>query len=330
MWMIGRPTRRTLLSATSMAPSATTFSCRLAPSSQPSYLLPGHTSGMVIISASALATNVTWSAGAYRLISGNFDGTGGAGVYYQAQSSAGTNYYTNVITDASVSVTAHNPTSATGVVPASAVGHTVGSFAVSNTGAATYSIPIVVPPGAAGMQPALSINYQSSAGNGLLGVGWGLGGLSEIERCNKTFVQDNSTDAVALTTADRFCLDGNKLRLTSGAYGVSGSTYQTEIETFSQVTAYGTAGNGPAYFTVEAKDGLIYEYGNSADSRIEAINAPANSTTPHTWALSKVSDRHGNTMTINYQEDGAPNGSFRPREILYTSNANASDRKSVV
>lgn len=324
MWMIGRPTRRTLLSATSMAPSATTFSCRLAPSSQPSYLLPGHTSGMVIISASALATNVTWSAGAYRLISGNFDGTGGAGVYYQAQSSAGTNYYTNVITDASVSVTAHNPTSATGVVPASAVGHTVGSFAVSNTGAATYSIPIVVPPGAAGMQPALSINYQSSAGNGLLGVGWGLGGLSEIERCNKTFVQDNSTDAVALTTADRFCLDGNKLRLTSGAYGVSGSTYQTEIETFSQVTAYGTAGNGPAYFTVEAKDGLIYEYGNSADSRIEAINAPANSTTPHTWALSKVSDRHGNTMTINYQEDGAPNGSFRPREILYTSNANAS------
>jgi hypothetical protein len=33
------------------------------------------------------------------------------------------------------------------------------------------------------MKPELSINYNSNSGNGLLGVGFGLGGLSAIHRC---------------------------------------------------------------------------------------------------------------------------------------------------
>lgn len=216
-----------------------------------------------------------------------------------------------------------SPATAAAIVPATAVGHTVGAFSVSNLGVANYSIPLVVPAGVAGMQPALSLNYQSSMGNGLLGIGWGLGGLSEIERCKKTLAQDNSNDSAVLSLADRFCLDGNKLRLISGTYGAAGSTYQTEIDTFSRVSAFGTAGNGPAYFVVEAKNGTRYEYGSSADSRIEAVNVPLIGSTPHTWALNKVSDRHGNTMTVAYQEDGAPNGSYRPVQITYTSNSAA-------
>lgn len=289
-------------------------------SSRSSYLVSGNASGAVFTSGSALASNVTWAADAYRLIAGDFDGTGGSGVYYQAVASSGANSYANVVTGSSVSTVAHNPSAATGVVSPTVVGHTVGSFAVSDAGAATYSIPIVTPPGVAGMQPALSINYASGSGSGLLGLGWGLGGFSEISRCGKTLIQDNSIDAVQLSLSDRFCLDGNKLRLTAGTYGVADSTYQTELETFARVTAVGSAGNGPASFVVEAKDGLIYEYGNTADSRIESL---AGSTTAHTWAVNKVTDRHGNYQTFTYQEDGAPNGSFRPTTITYTANASA-------
>lgn len=292
-------------------------------SGRSSYLLTGNASGAVFTSATALATNVTWSADSFTLLAGDFDGTGVTGIYGQALTSAGTNYVANTITGGTVSAATHDPGSATGVVAATAVGHTVGSFAVTDGGAASYSVGIVVPPGIAGIQPQLSINYDSGGGNGLLGVGWSLGGFSEIERCAKSTLQDGVAEAVALSLSDRFCLDGNKLRLTNGTYGAAGSTYQTEIESFAIVTAQGAAGNGPEHFIVETKQGLRMEYGNSANSRIEAVNATGATTTPHTWALNKVSDPHGNTMTLTYEEEGAPNGAFRPLEINYTANASA-------
>ncbi len=73
-----------------------------------------------------------------------------------------------------------------GAAHADAVGATQGAFAVDEQGTATYSIPLQVPPGTAGMQPELSLSYSSRSGNGLLGVGWSLGGLSTIHRCAAT------------------------------------------------------------------------------------------------------------------------------------------------
>ena len=59
------------------------------------------------------------------------------------------------------------------------VGSIPGQLSVEQ-GAAVYTIPIEVPPGVAGMQPDLAITYNSNAGNGLLGVGFSLSGLSVI------------------------------------------------------------------------------------------------------------------------------------------------------
>jgi hypothetical protein len=53
-----------------------------------------------------------------------------------------------------------------------------GSFAVSSTGEASYHIPLVLPPGAAGMQPSLAVAYNSASGDGMLGMGFSLSGIS--------------------------------------------------------------------------------------------------------------------------------------------------------
>jgi len=198
---------------------------------------------------------------------------------------------------------------------ATAAGATPGTFAVSPTGAATYTIPIWAPRGPNGLQPHIGLTYNSEAGNGPFGVGWGLSGLGSIYRCSLTFAQDAAPAPVALITSDGYCLDGQRLRLTSsGNYGLAGSTYQTEIANFVNVTAYGTAGNGPAYFTAQDRNGTTYTYGKAGNSQVLATGT----STALSWQLNEVSDPSGNTMMIAYS---AATGSAVPATISWTPSA---------
>ena len=186
-----------------------------------------------------------------------------------------------------------------------------GALAVEPSGAASYAIPIEVPPGTAGMAPSLSLVYNSQGGNGLLGVGWSLGGLSSITRCPRTPAQDSARGAIGYDTDDRFCLDGQRLVAVSGTYGGDGTEYRTEIDTFAQVYSYGSAGTGPAWFEVRTKSGQTMEYGKTADARIEAVGKSE----ARQWALSRVTDTVGNYLTVSYREE---DGQGYPSRMDYT------------
>jgi hypothetical protein len=197
-----------------------------------------------------------------------------------------------------------------------AAGATPGSFRVTESGAAEYRVPIRVPPGIAGMEPRLALVYNSQAGNGLLGVGWSLEGLSAIARCPRTMAQDGARGAVNYDANDRYCLDGQRLIAIAGSYGADGTEYRTERESFSKIVSFGQAGSGPAWFKVWTRSGQILEYGNTADSRIEAQGKP----TARLWAVNRISDAKGNHVTLAYAED-ATHGDFRPTQIAYAGNA---------
>jgi RHS repeat-associated protein len=49
-----------------------------------------------------------------------------------------------------------------------------GNFGVGSSGGATYSIPIAVPPGTAGMVPSVSLRYSSQGSDGIVGYQWSL------------------------------------------------------------------------------------------------------------------------------------------------------------
>src|SRR5262249_12705625 len=73
-----------------------------------------------------------------------------------------------------------------------------GKADVSLSGSATYTIPLVVPPGSAGTSPKLSFSYDSQSPAGPLGAGWSIGGLSRITRGSKNLRTDGLIRGVHL------------------------------------------------------------------------------------------------------------------------------------
>jgi len=206
-------------------------------------------------------------------------------------------------------------------------GVTKGSFAVSPSGAATYTIPIEVPPGISGLQPELALTYNSQGGNGLLGMGWSLSGLSVISRCPKTYALDGEKVGVKLDATDRYCLNGQRLMVVNGmAYGTNGAEYRTEIDSFAKITSLGTGENndGPDHFIVQTKAGRIIEFGNTPDSNVNVTIQSSGLERTLLWAVNKVSDTVGNELTISYIEE-ADIGHFRVSRMDY-GNGNLSVR----
>ncbi|MFN4291830.1 MAG: SpvB/TcaC N-terminal domain-containing protein, partial [Permianibacter sp.] len=181
-------------------------------------------------------------------------------------------------------------TSSKTISTVNAVGSLVGEGGVSG-GAASYTIPIAVPPGRHGMQPAVSLSYSSRAGNGVAGMGWSLdAGQSSIQRCARTVAQDGYPRPVKGDAQDQLCLDGQRLLQYSGTYGNSGSTYRTEQESFVRVTQNGSLAT--ATFTVELTDGGKRTYGQRV--------TPTGSSFVASWLLTESADAYGNTIKYEY------------------------------
>ncbi|OYT15853.1 MAG: hypothetical protein B7C24_10835, partial [Bacteroidetes bacterium 4572_77] len=179
---------------------------------------------------------------------------------------------------------------------------TPGGFNVSPTGAATYTIPIKLPQGINGMMPNLAITYNSQAGDGLLGFGWNLTGLSAISRIGNDWYHDGNIDPIDFTDDDKFALDGNRLILATGVYGSNSSEYTTEIYSGSRITAYADGNQSPGFFIVETNTGQILKYGESEYSRT-AYDIGSGEYVKD-WLLSSIEDTYGNKMEFYYEYSG--------------------------
>ena len=174
-----------------------------------------------------------------------------------------------------------------------------GDFDVSG-GQATYSLPISVSVGRAGLQPNLSFKYQSDSPNGAMGMGWNIAGLSSVYRCGKNLAIDDVWGGVNFNNDDRFCLDGERLIAVSGAPGGDETEYRLEKNGYSKIISYGSQGSGPSYFRVWQKDGSVYEYGNTADAKVEL---PKQSHV-YKWTINKITDiTKRNNIVFNYTEN---------------------------
>src|SRR2546428_694427 len=156
------------------------------------------------------------------------------------------------------------------------------------TGTASTSIPIQVPPGRHGIQPALSLQYWSGNGDGWLGPGWKLevGAIQLQTRFGVNYSGDDYTFRLAGVSTD--------------LVSIGSGEYRAKIEGgFSRVKNL-TAGDGKPYWEATDKKGTRYLFGQTAASRQAD---PANAANIFKWCLDQVIDANGNYMTVTYFGD---------------------------
>ncbi len=179
-----------------------------------------------------------------------------------------------------------------------AVGAIPGEADVSG-GAASYRIPIEVPPGRAGMEPGLALAYNSRSSDRTAGLGWSLEGLSSIHRCARTVAQDGYNRAVRFDSDDALCLNGTRLVQVESPTPIPFRTeYRTEIDTFARIERVQRIDPfSRTYFIVTEKSGLKHWYGQGAYSQF----SPKGTNSSMTWGLSKTVDRDGNRIDYSYK-----------------------------
>ncbi|WP_159084114.1 SpvB/TcaC N-terminal domain-containing protein [Saccharobesus litoralis] len=192
------------------------------------------------------------------------------------------------------------------------VGTSSGTAAVTQSGAARYSVPIHLPYKKYGINPSLAITYSSRTLNCIAGHGWTLTGLSTITRCDKSFATEKGLAAGSnprLTAADRLCLDGSKLLL-SGAggaasdaeYWASNATYHIEGDEFTRVVA-DRYGNYP--FIVNRRNGVVERYSGLIQDGASQVYK--------VWGIDSAYTSAGSGYSVEYLVDN--DGSYRPDKI---------------
>ena len=167
-----------------------------------------------------------------------------------------------------------------------AVGEIPIQSGVSPTGAVTYNVPIEVYQGIHGMQPNLSISYNSQAGNDILGMGWNISGLSSITRSNRSIYYDGKSQGIAMTKDDAFYLDGVRLiKLSETATQIKYESEQGNIKATANLN-----GTAVKYFDVFFPNGTKGTYGYTTNTGTSYLEYP----------LTTLSDLYGNTVTYIY------------------------------
>ena len=179
--------------------------------------------------------------------------------------------------------------------------------AANNQGDAEASLPLSVPPGRAGVQPDLSLDYSSTGGSGWLGLGWDLS-VGAVTLDTRWGVPRYS----ATQESETYMLDGDQLSPTAVRSTLepraSEKQFQRRVEgLFERVIRHGAA-PGQYWWEVTDKNGMHRYYGGTPEGgRDEAAILTDASHHEYIWGLKQVRDISSNTMNFSYAKPSGKN-----------------------
>ena len=196
----------------------------------------------------------------------------------------------------------------------------------NNMGTATTGFPIKLPAGRAGMQPSLSVNYNSEGGNGWMGIGWDLSlpsvsidtrwGAPRYDTAKETEIYSLAGSMLTLSTDGGYT---NPHR-TENISRTSERQFYPRIEgSYAKIIRHGS---NPTNYWWEVTDKMGNKsfYGGYTGSGVvsNAVIKTSDGNIAH-WALYRTEDTNGNYVQYSYaQGTGTAGYEFYPKEISYT------------
>jgi len=193
-------------------------------------------------------------------------------------------------------------------------------------GTAGFSLPLPLSPGRGGFSPALSVGYNSGAGNSIFGIGWGLQYASIQRKTDKRLPRYRDKEA-----SDTFMFSGledlvpvlkengagnwQKEAFTAGDYHIK--TYRPRIEgAFSRIEQISHPVNG-VWWKVTASNNVVTFFGKSPAHRIAD---PADPKRIFEWLPELSFDDKGNCLIYTFK---AEDGLGFPKQVFDKNRFNA-------
>jgi len=176
-----------------------------------------------------------------------------------------------------------------------------------NAGTSSYSVKVAVPPGVAGYEPEIALSYSSGGGNTELGLGWAIP-VPQVQR---------STDKAlpSYTDDDTFVLKAMGARGAEDLVEMADGSYRFRIEGAFAKGARRDDGS----WSFRAKNGELFRFGTSSDSRIESGK------NVFAWLLAERVDTYGNVIRYEYEKSGG-----RPYLMRIVYNDSSPEARNVV
>lgn len=224
-------------------------------------------------------------------------------------------------------------------------------------GTAAVSYPIEIPSGRMGMQPKVAISYSSNGGNGWMGEGWDISGISSITVDTRwgtpTFDPSTETETYSLD-GEMLMYEGDYLphrHNTSNNDGTFDTTrqprnasgvkrfYLRRSNDFIKIERYGSTPSDYRWIITLTNGTKRYYGGNESGVNTNAALTNNANKIVH-WGITKELDKHQNNIKYQYDnefyngftgEDSNLNGgkSIHISRIIYTGKNDANGAYSI-
>lgn len=187
------------------------------------------------------------------------------------------------------------------------IGETFVADMFSGTG--SFTVPVYTSP-CRGIEPKISLNYNSSLGSSSFGVGFSLSLPSIMRRTDTGIPKYDDTDRFILSNDEELVhklrkntTDIETIIVEKGGTKWEVISYCPRVQKdFAEIQFW--KGSGDSFWKVTSKDNVINYYGESKNSR---ITDPENEEHTFQWLLEKTVDKKGNVIKYTYKSENDDN-----------------------